>query len=187
MKSIAVSQQQRCVLQLKHPRSMSILLCVFHIFIAASPINSAGGAIRVNLLFCPVGKVGFRPPPDDRIPPAINVPLIDETFRKKVSYFWRVKIDFNGQSRSAKGVRDLIPPPPLAAAASVEVEVVIPAAPAANTVALRGPAYLRRSMNTSCYTGGQDPVAVADSPSTCSTLSGSRSSNGWFSNTFIPN
>jgi hypothetical protein len=97
------------------------------------PINSAGGAIRVNLLFCPVGKVGFRPPPDDRIPPAINVPLIDETFRKKVSYFWRVKIDFNGQSRSAKGVRDLIPLP-LAAAASVEVEVVIPAAPAANTV-----------------------------------------------------
>ena len=36
-------------------------------------------------------------------------------------------------------------------------------------------------------TGDQDPVAVADPPSACSTLSGSRSSNGWFSNTFMPN
>lgn len=133
MKSIAVSQQQRCVLQLKHPSVDEYFALRLPHSYCRLPINSAGGAIRVNLLFCPVGKVGFRPPPDDRIPPAINVPLIDETFRKKVSYFWRVKIDFNGQSRRAKGVRDLLPLP-LAAAASVEVEVVIPAAPAANTV-----------------------------------------------------
>ena len=166
---------------------MSILLCVFHILIAASPINSAGGAIRVNLLFCPVGKVGFRPPPDDRIPPAINVPLIDETFRKKVSYFWRVKIDFNGQSRSAKGVRDLLPPPPWLLLSQSRCRSSFRLRRQRIWFALRGPAYIRRSMNTSCYTGVQDPVAVAEPPSACSTLSGSRSPNGWFSNTFIPN
>lgn len=45
-----------------------------------------GGAIRVNLLFCPAGKMGFLPPPDDRIPPAITPLLIGETYRKKDPY-----------------------------------------------------------------------------------------------------
>ncbi|MGX4894840.1 hypothetical protein ACUYGM_08690 [Enterobacter roggenkampii] len=76
-----------------------------------SLINSSGGAILVSLLFRFEGKLRLRPPPEDRTAVPIKTSnSIGGTFRKKVSYFGRVKMKRGGQSGRAKA-GEILPPP----------------------------------------------------------------------------